>query len=490
MEQEINPTEESKTADAEEKAEAKPNEPKKKLRWWGKLLVGMGAAALVVCIIAVALGLNLLNRLSRPGVSDTSALFTPGIDDSDGDEWVDDELPPDSTPSPTRTPATPRPHDLRKTPQPALPVSEYYEQTYLTNKQLAQMDENNRSEDYINILLVGNDRRSKKEKARADSMLIATLDKKHGTLKLTTLMRDILVDIPGKGYNKLNAACAYGGMELLLETINESFHLNVDKYVMVDFETFVEIIDKLGGITIELTAEEISAANDNIAGLNRQTGVSYLWDGFIFAEPGPIKLNGKQALGYSRIRKLDSDFIRSTRQFTVLNTVFSMLKRKPLTQMYNIIYSIAPLVETNLTNKEIVELAISALSLKKVDGIAYYRIPAQGLFENGHYERMFVFLTDLPANAWALHQFIFDSDAKGKEMPELTPNLSLPPRTPKPTAYYYYIDPTTGEIIYYYIDSVTGQIVYCNPNPTPTATPVPVYIPPEETPEPIDEPTP
>lgn len=425
--------------------EVQSEKKKRRIGVGGKILIVIGALIVVLVLVVVIMGTSLLNRIVRPDDPDAFANTTPDVNET---PHIDDEVEPEGTPTPTRSPV-PLPTDPAATPLPVLPVSEFYEQTYLTEEQLAKMDADNASADYVNILLVGVDRRKTTGRSAADALMIGTLDKKHGTLKITTVMRDILVDIPGSGYGKLNSSSAHGGMNLLMETVNQTFHMNITQYVLVDFFMFVDIIDALGGITMELSAEEISAANDCIAGLNKQLGIVDTWDGFIFAEAGPVHLSGKQALGYARIRKIDSDFARTDRQFKVINTVFSMFMRQDILSMYDILYQIVPMVETNLTNTEIIDLAISALSLKTA-GIVHYRIPVNGLYENGKWEKRFVFLSDLPANAWALHELIFDSVKAGTAMPELTPNPSLPPSTPRPTGYY--INPDTGEMEYYYLD--------------------------------------
>ena len=174
---------------------------KKKLPLLLRILLALLALAFVLGAVVACLGLDLLGRISRPAEDGFAAAGTPE---------PEDEYAPDQTPTPTRTPElTPTPHPSA-TPRPTLPVSEYYEQTYLTDAQLAKMAENNASDEFINVLLIGADRRSKKGSYNSDTMMIATIDKRHGTLKLTTLMRDMLVNIPGHGYGKLNSAAARG----------------------------------------------------------------------------------------------------------------------------------------------------------------------------------------------------------------------------------------------------------------------------------------
>ncbi|MFW5677495.1 MAG: LCP family protein, partial [Acetivibrio ethanolgignens] len=119
-------------------------------------------------------------------------------------------------------------------------------------------EENLTSDDKIvNILLVGADKReSWSESGRSDTVMIATLDMKHKQLKLTSLMRDMWVEIPGHGTHKFNAAYSYGGVSLLYQTIAANFGLKLDGYAVVDFKAFQEVIDAMDGVEIELTQAE------------------------------------------------------------------------------------------------------------------------------------------------------------------------------------------------------------------------------------------
>lgn len=399
-------------------------------------LIIVAGLVLLALLLAAALGLNLLGKLDRTADTvfedENAVTYTP-------------TPAPVLTPSPTpAASATPEP-----TPEPTpLPMSELYEQTVLSPESLSYMDANLADSRFINILLIGVDRRSGSGNSRADTVMIATIDQKNGRLKLTSLMRDMLVNTPGYGYGKMNTAAARGGVELLMDTINENLHLNISEYVMVDFNMFEDVIDALDGVTIRMSAEEISAANDCIAGLNRERGVSYLWDGFIFAEAGNVKLTGKQALGYARIRKIDSDFSRGKRQFKVLSAAFAKFRAVDVTRQYKLLDKLMPLVETNLSNARILECAASAISLN-AKGLLYSRVPMDEMYKSGSWNRSFVFLTDMPANSLALHQFLFDSSEEAEESKILSPGASLPPRTPsiykgEDGNYYYY---ATGQLV-------------------------------------------
>lgn len=417
----------------EDKMEEKNGKkPKKRRKALTVLLIIAGIAAALVITVAI-MGTSLLNRITRTDASD-ALRAEAGVTAEATDEA------PDMTPTPTRTPipavSSTDAADVLSVPlTPAgasLPLSEYYHQTALSSSQLAKFASDNASEDYINILLIGADRRAGSGSYNSDTMMIATVDKVNGRLKLTSLLRDMLVEIPGYGYGKLNSAAARGGIELLFDTIEQNLHIELSHYVLVDFFSFVDVVDAMGGVTISMTADEISSANDCIAGLNKQLGVDYLWDGFIFADPGPIKLTGKQALGYARIRHLDSDFVRVGRQYKVLNTIFAKFRSKNVTEQYSLLYELLPLVETNMTNDEILSAAVSALSID-VDGILDFSVPVEGLYQNGKWEKHFVFFCDMPAMSAKLHEFIFDCADEPKEAKLLSANPSLAPRTPTPT---------------------------------------------------------
>ncbi len=391
-----------------------------------KVFIVVGIAVGVLVVAVVALGGVLLSRLSRPETpafaqtspSPAAVLTlspTPAVTPAPG-----------ATPSPTPVP-TPTP-----IPTP-LPLSELYPQTFLNGTQQAAIQaQNANTKDFVNVLLVGVDRRGRRGDSNADVVMIATIDKKNGRLKLSSMLRDLYVPIPGEEPARLNSSLAKGGISLLKQTINSVFQVQIDNYVLVDFSMFEKIVDKLGGVTVRMTSAEISAANDNIAGLNKQRGVDYLWDGFIFAEPGNVKLNGKQALGYARIRKIDSDFVRTNRQFKVLNAIFAKFRSKNVAQQYELLYDLMPLVETDLTNAQIIDCAVSALTLN-TNGLLHATIPYEGLYKSGRVNGSSVLLFDMPATAWKLHDFIYTDVTVPDEAKLLSGGKSLPPRTPAPT---------------------------------------------------------
>lgn len=363
--------------------------------------------ALAVILIAAALlfyfGFNLLNKLNRPDDTQTEPSYEPKVT---------------ATPTPVQS-ETPEPSPTPEAIVPTDEISALYEQSVLSEENLKSMEDNLKSDKVINILLLGVDRRNEDENSRADTAMIATIDKENGRLKLTSIMRDLLVYIDGHGYNKINAASAYGGVDLYMKTVNDNFHMNIDEYVLVDFSAFEQVVDALGGVTVYMSSEEISAANDCIAGLNRQMGIA-VDDGFIYAQEGNVLLNGKQALGYARIRKIDNDFHRTQRQYNLLSAIFAEFKAAGVARQYAMLEQLLPLVETNMSNTKIIECAISALNIK-TKGILYHRLPADGLYKSGRWNGAYVLLTDIPKNALLLHEFIFESDMEPDTLETLKP---------------------------------------------------------------------
>lgn len=173
----------------------------------------------------------------------------------------------------------------------------------------------------INILLVGSDHGAiKGDHGRSDSIMIATVNFKTKELKLTSLMRDMYVEIPGHGHNKLNAAYAFGGVELLYQTIAKNFGIKIDKYCVVDFSTFEKVINKVGGVEISLEEKEAKYLNTtNYISKKKYRNVKV----------GKQTLNGNQALGYARVRYVvskkygDGDFGRTGRQRAVLQAALN-----------------------------------------------------------------------------------------------------------------------------------------------------------------------
>lgn len=224
--------------------------------------------------------------------------------------------------------------------------------------------------DVTNILLIGQDRRGEK-RARSDSMLLVTFNRKKGAITFTSFLRDAYVQIPGYKANKLNHSFQYGGMQLLNETLWVNYGVRVDGNFEVDFNQFQKLIDLLGGVDVELTSKEVKYMTNNY---NR-------WPGL---KAGMNHLTGEQALLYSRIRYIDTDYRRTERQRTVLMSLLNEYKSQSLTEMLSLLEEILPLVSTNMEKNRIVSLATDLFPMVSGASVKSQQIPAAGTFKGGN----------------------------------------------------------------------------------------------------------
>lgn len=211
----------------------------------------------------------------------------------------------------------------------------------------------------INIALLGIDS-TDSTSGRSDSIMVATLDPIHNKLKLTSFMRDSYVNISNYGYDKLNHAYAYGGANLAINTLNTNFGLNITDFVAVDFASLPKIIDSLGGITIDITEEELNYINGYIKNIDDENGTTTAK----LTSAGTQLLNGTQAAAYCRIRYTEgSDYKRGERQRDVLDALFNKFKTASIGDLISIMDDILPLVSTNLTNNEIISIVTTVLGM-------------------------------------------------------------------------------------------------------------------------------
>ncbi|MGL5348599.1 MAG: LCP family protein [Peptostreptococcaceae bacterium] len=240
-----------------------------------------------------------------------------------------------------------------------------------------------------NILLAGVDGNNLDRGNRSDSMMILTIDSKNNDIRLTSLARDTYVNIPGYSTEKLTHAYAYEGPSLLLETIKENFGISIDKYAAVSFDSFVSIIDAIGGVEIDILDREISYIDGvNSAGL--QT------------------LDGEQALAYSRIRYADSAYHRDNRQRTVIEAAFKKLKTDFSSDFLEIGNELLRYVKTNVTPMELIGLANKVIKVNDTE-FEQIEFPLEGHRENKNLDgKGWIIEWEEDYNKQQLHNFIFD----------------------------------------------------------------------------------
>ncbi len=260
-----------------------------------------------------------------------------------------------------------------------------------------------------NILLVGTDGRTLEESSRSDSMMILTIDNKNKSLKLTSLARDTYVNIPGHGEQKLTHAYAYGGINLLVETIEDNFKLDIQNYAIVNFFSFMDIIDTLGGVVVDVKPNELNELNKFITECYKfdknpnKGSVEYI------NNSGTQKLNGYQALSYGRIRKNDSALERDRRQRAIIQGIIDGIKNLPLTKYPELVNSILPYIKTNMKPTTILSLGATALTIGDFN-IKSLEFPIEKYSTGGIYKNAgWVWRYDENKCLPILHNFIFDN---------------------------------------------------------------------------------
>lgn len=258
-----------------------------------------------------------------------------------------------------------------------------------------------------NILLIGLDGTNDKLPKRSDTMIILTIDKLNKSLKLTSLARDTLVKIPGRGEEKLTHAYAYGQEELLMQTINENFDLDIKDYAVVNFKSFIDIVDIIGGVDINVNKKEIHHLNEVIKecyGVNHEDtkNIEYI------TSSGNHNLNGYQALAYARIRKLDTIYKRDERQRLILTNIAHKLSDVSISKYLQIAKSILRHIKVNIAFNKIIDLAFIAHELASYD-ISQLEFPISEYREEGRIgeKGTYVVKWDKNKNIELLHQFIY-----------------------------------------------------------------------------------
>lgn len=236
----------------------------------------------------------------------------------------------------------------------------------------------------VNILLIGQDRREGESQVRSDSMILCTFQKETGQLTMTSFLRDLYVPIPGHSSNRINAAYSFGGSRLLKQTIEENFSVTIDGCVEVDFQQFSQIIDLLGGVSMELRQDEAEI-------INQETGSSL--------SEGTYTLTGQQALTYSRIRSLDldGDFSRTNRQRKVMSALLDAYRKASPSRLLPLVGQVLPMITTDLNHGQILLLALELAPHLSDARIVSQRIPADGTFTDDTINGMSVLVADMEA---------------------------------------------------------------------------------------------
>lgn len=244
-----------------------------------------------------------------------------------------------------------------------------------------------------NILLIGQDRRPGELRARSDSMILCSLNEYTKEITLTSLMRDMYVPFPGDySANRINAAYAFGGMSLLDRLIEEDFGVTIDGNVEVDFDGFIQVMNMIAPLEIDLKDYEVWY-------MNRWTN----WG----LHEGVNALNGEQLLSYARMRYAGkADWERTERQRRVLTLAFDKVKNMSLTELTDLANAALPCMTTDLSNAEIINLIYTVLT-NRMQMAETHRLPVEGTYTAEIIYGMDVLVPDLEANSEYLHRYIY-----------------------------------------------------------------------------------
>lgn len=268
---------------------------------------------------------------------------------------------------------------------------------------LVSEEENIDEGDWTNVLLLGCDSYTTKEQQRTDSMIILSVNMKTAQVKMTSLMRDTWIKSSSSGgHRKLTEMCAVGGPELTIQAINENFGMKIEKYALISMAGIAEVIDLVGGLELDVTEAERKALNKGLFDLSGLSGMEKL------QESGEkVHLNGNQATAFARIRQIDSDYVRTERQRTVLIALAEKISSGAnAATLLTIVDVLLEYVETNLSLVEIMSLAGVGLTAD-LSSAEQLRLPADGTFQSGMFGNVWCIKPNFDENKKILREFIY-----------------------------------------------------------------------------------
>ena len=256
-------------------------------------------------------------------------------------------------------------------------------------------------ENALHVLIIGVDSSAGDRRGRSDTMMLVSVDPAMGEIRLVSFLRDLYVSIPGVGKTRLNAAYHYGGETLLKETLAKNFGVRVDRTVTVQFSMLADLVDQLGGIELEIAEKEREHLNEIIADYNADYGLSGGW----IERAGKQLLNGKQSLCYSRIRQIDSDFQRTSRQQKVISAMLEKLGGMSKWEMIKLAVRNISRVETDMGFSDITALAPMMAQMENLQ-IQTAHVPFAGAFSEETANGMMVLKPDLEVCRRKLAEFL------------------------------------------------------------------------------------
>lgn len=228
----------------------------------------------------------------------------------------------------------------------------------------------------LNIVLVGEDHRPWEDVSRSDATILCSLNLETGEMQMISFQRDMYVQIPDYFHHKFNTAYALDGFDCLNSTLAYNFGVRVDGDIAVDFDKFMDIVDAVGGVDIDLTSDEVNYMLTFDFG---HTDMEYTWD----LSTGVNHLDGAQALAYARIRGIDSDFARNERQRAVILAIVEQCRNMSIMELNGLLNKVLPMITTNIPLNDIIEYSVKVFPLLKDIQIHTQQIPAEDTYYLG-----------------------------------------------------------------------------------------------------------
>ena len=258
-----------------------------------------------------------------------------------------------------------------------------------------------------NILLIGTDERHTGDTERSDTMILLSINSKSRKMIMTSILRDSYVEIPGYGKSRINAAYQFGGAALLIQTIEQNFKIGIDYYAKVDFYSFVDIVDAVGGVMIDVDEGERNYVNGYLNEINALLGAPE-GDGYL-TSTGVQLLNGKQALSYARIRYIGTDFQRTQRQREILQGAIVNAKAAGPKAILSLLDTVLPQIVTDIPEHDMTMLILKCVFYLGYD-IGENRVPMDGTWWNEDVNGQEVLGIDFEANIQGIRQVIYGQE--------------------------------------------------------------------------------
>ena len=250
-------------------------------------------------------------------------------------------------------------------------------------------------DDLMNVLLIGQDSRNEDKRGRSDTIMLASFNKKTNDVKLISFMRDLYVEIPGYQDNRINASYRFGGKDLLVETIENNFDIEIDNTVEVDFTCFKKVVNIIGGVEIDVKPEEVKLLNGYVESIN--SGDGSVPGSHNITTSGLQVLNGTQALAYARIRYVgNGDFERTERQRTIIKAAVSKVKTLSVAKLIELCWAVMGEVETDIGVGDAIDIIKSGV-INNLGEIKTYNIPQDASFQSKSIRGMAVLVSDIDA---------------------------------------------------------------------------------------------